>query len=79
MVPVDDLVLVSVDAHLIEPPDLFVNHLAPREEATVGALRRRAEGHDVSVMSRSTRHRTADEKLEGFRARARRAVAAAGA
>ena len=50
----------------------------PREEATVGALRRRAAGHDVATMSRSTRVRTPDEKLEGFRARARRAVAAAG-
>jgi hypothetical protein len=49
-----------------------------KEEATVGALRRRAVGHDVSIMPRSTRVRTADEKLEGFRTRARRAVAAAG-
>jgi predicted TIM-barrel fold metal-dependent hydrolase len=48
----------------------------PRDQATVGALRRRAQGHDVSVMARSTRVRTPDEKLEGFRVRARRAVAA---
>jgi predicted TIM-barrel fold metal-dependent hydrolase len=48
----------------------------PREEATVGALRRRAAGHDVSTMARSTRVRTPDEKLEGFRRRARQAVAA---
>ena len=46
----------------------------PREEATVGALRRRAAGHDVSIMPRSTRVRTPDEKLEGFRSRARRAA-----
>ena len=45
--------------------DPFVH--VPREEATVGALRRRAQGHDVSTMSRSTRVRTPDEKLEGFR------------
>ena len=44
----------------------------PKAEATVGALRRRAAGHDVSIMSRSTRVRTPDEKLEGFRQRARR-------
>jgi predicted TIM-barrel fold metal-dependent hydrolase len=49
-----------------------------KDQATVGALRRRAAGHDVSVMSRSTRVRTPDEKLEGFRRRARRAVARAG-
>jgi hypothetical protein len=54
--------------------DPFVH--VPKEEATVGALRRAADGHDVSVMSRSTRVRTADEKLEGFRTRAKRAVAA---
>src|SRR6202453_4004424 len=54
--------------------DPFVHD--PREEATVGALRRSAAGHDVSIMSRSTRVRTPDEKLEGFRKRARRAVAA---
>jgi predicted TIM-barrel fold metal-dependent hydrolase len=53
------------------------SHMA-KEEATVGALRRQAAGHDVSIMARSTRVRTADEKLEGFRARARRVVAAAG-
>ena len=51
----------------------------PKDEATVGALRARAAGHDVSVMSRSTRVRTADEKLEGYRSRARRAVAAGAA
>jgi predicted TIM-barrel fold metal-dependent hydrolase len=47
-----------------------------KQDATVSALRTRAAGHDVSTMSRSTRVRTADEKLEGFRVRARRAVAA---
>jgi hypothetical protein len=57
--------------------DPFVH--VPKEEATVGALRRPAAGHDVSTMSRSTRVRTADEKLEGFRKRAERAVAATGA
>jgi len=117
---VDDFILISVDDHLIEPPDVFLDHLpakyqarAPEElsrvfaesnvpddhiakithenamrwysfdpfkhvkkdEATVGALRRQAEGHDVSVMSRSKRVRTPDEKLAGFRARAERAMA----
>ena len=53
--------------------DPFV-HL-PKDQATVGALRQKAAGHDVSVVPRSTRVRTADEKLEGFRERARRALA----
>jgi len=56
--------------------DPFVH--VPKEQATVGALRKQVAGHDVSVMSRGTRVRTPDEKLEGFRSRARRAVAAAG-
>jgi predicted TIM-barrel fold metal-dependent hydrolase len=50
-------------------------HVA-REDATVAARRRHAAGHDVSIVNRSTRRRTPDEKLEGFRSRARRAVAA---
>ncbi|HKE72088.1 MAG TPA: amidohydrolase family protein [Acidimicrobiales bacterium] len=48
----------------------------PEDRATVAALRAQSAGHDVSVMARSTRVRTADEKLEGFRRRAQRAVAA---
>jgi predicted TIM-barrel fold metal-dependent hydrolase len=51
----------------------------PREDATVGALRRRAEGHDVSIMSRSTRVLSPDEKLAQFRGRAERAAAMAAA
>ncbi len=47
----------------------------PKEQATVGALRRKAAGHDVSIMSLSTRIRTPDEKLEGFRRRAEAAMA----
>jgi predicted TIM-barrel fold metal-dependent hydrolase len=47
----------------------------PMEVATVGALRAEASDHDVSVMSRSTRQRTQDEKLEGYRRRAERALA----
>ena len=49
----------------------------PKEQSTVGALRAKAAGHDVSTMSRSTRIRTADEKIEGYKTRAKRAVAAA--
>ena len=44
-----------------------------RTEATVGALRRaRPPATTCSIMSRSTRVRTPDEKLEGFRQRAER-------
>ncbi|HSA52050.1 MAG TPA: amidohydrolase family protein, partial [Yinghuangia sp.] len=48
----------------------------PREEATVGALRRQAEGHDISIQSRSHRVIDPSEKLEAFRSRARMAAVA---
>ncbi|MFC5753766.1 hypothetical protein, partial [Actinomadura rugatobispora] len=48
----------------------------PRDKATVGALRQAAEGHDVSVQSRSHRVISPSEKLQGYRDRAQRAVAA---
>jgi predicted TIM-barrel fold metal-dependent hydrolase len=47
----------------------------PREQATVGALRRAAAGHDVSIQSRSHRIIAPEEKLEGYRQRARAATA----
>jgi len=49
----------------------------PREQATVGALRKAAEGHDISIRSRSHRIINPEEKLEGYRRRARAAAAAA--
>ena len=38
----------------------------PREKATVGALRRAAEGHDVSIKARSHHARDAADKLSSF-------------
>ncbi|MGW0830508.1 amidohydrolase family protein [Streptomyces prunicolor] len=49
----------------------------PREQATVGALRKAAKGHDVSTRSRSHQLIEPAEKLEAFRSKARAAVAAA--
>ena len=51
----------------------------PREAATVGALRAQAAGHDISIQSRSHRIIKPEEKLEGYRQRARAAAAAASA
>ncbi|WP_329320946.1 amidohydrolase family protein [Streptomyces sp. NBC_01262] len=48
----------------------------PREQATVGALRAQAKGHDVSIQSRSHRLIEPAEKLEAYRSRARAATAA---
>ncbi|UGQ12686.1 amidohydrolase [Yinghuangia sp. ASG 101] len=48
----------------------------PRDQATVGALRAKAEGHDISVRSRSHRVVDPSDKLEAFRDRARMAAVA---
>ena len=42
----------------------------PKDQATVGALRRSVEGHDISIQSRSKRISNPDEKIELFRRRA---------
>ena len=47
MTAVDDLILVSVDDHVIEPPDLFVRHLEPKHLDRAPKLVRNAEGSDV--------------------------------
>ena len=44
---VDDLILISVDDHIIEPPDLFVHHLAPKYLDRAPKLVRNDEGNDV--------------------------------
>ena len=43
----DDLILISVDDHVIEPPDLFVNTLDARYRDRAPKLVRNAEGSDV--------------------------------
>ena len=48
----------------------------PRDQATVGALRAAAAGHDISIQPRSKRIVDPDTKIEAFRRRARAAVAA---
>ena len=42
----------------------------PKAEASVGALRAKATGNDVSIMSRSTRAQNHEASLAGFRRRA---------
>ena len=44
---VDDLILISVDDHVIEPPDLFVGHLDAKYQDRAPKLSRNAEGSDV--------------------------------
>ncbi|MGR7001013.1 hypothetical protein ACU686_28040 [Yinghuangia aomiensis] len=47
----------------------------PREQATVGALRAAAAGHDVATRSRSHRVVDPEDKLEAFRSPGRAATA----
>jgi hypothetical protein len=44
---VDDLILISVDDHIIEPPDLFTHHLEAKYLDRAPTLVRNAEGSDV--------------------------------
>ncbi|MFD0853002.1 amidohydrolase family protein, partial [Actinomadura adrarensis] len=43
----DDLILISVDDHIIEPPDMFVNHLPEKYKAEAPQLVHRDDGTDV--------------------------------
>ena len=43
----DDLILISVDDHIIEPPDMFVHHLASKYRSEAPRLVHREDGTDV--------------------------------
>ena len=43
----DDLILISVDDHIIEPPDMFLNHLPARYADDAPRLVHRDDGTDV--------------------------------
>src|SRR5690242_16715038 len=47
MISVDDLILISVDDHIIEPPDLFAEHLPARYIDRAPKLHRDDAGSDV--------------------------------
>jgi predicted TIM-barrel fold metal-dependent hydrolase len=46
---VDDLILVSVDDHVVEPPDMFANHLPARYASLAPRVERTEAGTDVWV------------------------------
>jgi predicted TIM-barrel fold metal-dependent hydrolase len=43
----DDMILISVDDHVIEPPDMFVGHLPKKYEADAPRLEHHDNGTDV--------------------------------
>jgi hypothetical protein len=47
MLDINDLILISVDDHIIEPPDLFVHHLEAKYQDRAPKLVRNDEGSDV--------------------------------
>ena len=44
---IDDLILVSVDDHVVEPPDLFEGHLPEKWQEVAPRMVRRDDGSDV--------------------------------
>lgn len=46
---VDDLIFISVDDHVVEPPDLFDGHIPARYEARAPRVVRTDDGNDVWV------------------------------
>jgi hypothetical protein len=52
-VNVDDMIMVSVDDHLVEPPDMFEHHLPARwaERPEAPHVERRRDGSDVWVFN----------------------------
>ena len=45
----DDFILISVDDHIIEPPDLFADHLPSKYQDRAPKLVRNEAGNDVWV------------------------------
>ena len=40
----DDMILISVDDHIVEPPDMFKNHLAKKYSTTLRGLVHNPDG-----------------------------------
>src|SRR5262249_33257037 len=49
MIAADELILISVDDHIIEPPDLFADHLPAKDLDRAPKLVRNEQGNDVWV------------------------------
>lgn len=48
----NDLILVSVDDHLVEPPDMFDGHIPEKYKDDVPKLIQREDGTDAWVFER---------------------------
>ena len=43
----EDMIMVSVDDHVVEPPDMFANHLSAEYKAIAPRIERLPSGCDV--------------------------------
>jgi hypothetical protein len=43
----DDMILISVDDHIIEPPDMFLNHLPDKYKLDAPRMVHNLDGSDV--------------------------------
>ncbi|HEU5028522.1 MAG TPA: amidohydrolase, partial [Spirillospora sp.] len=43
----DEMILISVDDHIVEPPDMFVNHLPEKYQGEAPRLVHQDDGSDV--------------------------------
>src|SRR5262245_23842577 len=48
---IDDLILVSVDDHLVEPPDLFERHIPAKYKDMAPKVERNQSGDDMWVFN----------------------------
>jgi len=52
---IDEMILVSVDDHVVEPPDMFERHVGPAYRAQAPRVTRRSGGEDVWVFDGQVR------------------------
>jgi hypothetical protein len=48
-VQIDEMIMVSVDDHIVDPPDMFERHLPARGHDIARHVERRDDGSDVWV------------------------------
>ena len=63
----DDMILISVDDHVVEPPDLFERHLAQKWHDVAPQLVHKDDGTDVWGYEAAIDTRTVDTHVRRLR------------